>query len=460
MCKKVNLNGIALLAFISFLAISLITLFKNALELEDAEQAYYSQWLRWGYDDQPPLYTWMQYVFNQVFGENKISFSIFRGLLFAGTLFVLHRFALVRIKDLDKSKLAVLIVVLVPVFIDFTFRRLSHTSLLCLCIIATYYCIQQLVRNKSYLNYVLLGLLVGIGILSKYNYIFFLITLFLVSIWDKKLRVAIWNLKIIISIVIASICVFPHVYWLIGPSGYQSFLTESVQTKVMGNEVIEGFSIMPLVTYLKGFSALLYLIFIATIASFFLKHIRFEKPVFNWFFKMFITQLIVLVLFFIIFQTQKVETRWLLPLFLPFTILLMETVDFKNSKQFVKIGFWTFYVVIFVQTVRTPVEKLLKIKSSVQYSFYPIADKLKITYDDYQWVLPNVTYAGNIRLLHPERMIISQDDYSFLKGDSKLKKEINVSLIIPLQSNHKVVDSIIGFGKEKEDLYFHIDLRN
>lgn len=162
-------------------------------------------------------------------------------MLFAGTLLMLHKFASIRIKSTDKSNLAVLLLVLVPVFIDFTFRRLSHTSLLCLCIIGTYYCIQQLMHNKSHMNYVLLGLLVGIGILSKYNYVFFLITLFLVSIWDKELRVAIWDFKIMLSIIIAAICISPHVYWLIGPSGYQSFLAESVQTKIMGDEVVTNF---------------------------------------------------------------------------------------------------------------------------------------------------------------------------------------------------------------------------
>ena len=460
MGKNVSLKGIAVLALICFLAITCITLFKNALELEDAEQAYYSQWLRLGYDDQPPLYTWIQYVFNQIFGVNKISLSLLRGLLFAGILWVLYKFSSLRIKEMDKSKLAVLVLVLVPVFIDFTFRRLSHTSLLCLCIIGAYYCIQQLMYHKSYLNYVLFGLLVGVGILSKYNYIFFLMTLFLVSIWDKELRAVIWNFKIMISVGIAGVLVLPHMYWLLGPFGYRSFLAESIQAKVMGDEVHTGFSMTPIITYFKGFLALIYLIFIVTIVSYFLKQIKFKKPFSDWFFKMFITQSIILFLFFMIFQTQKVETRWLLPLFVPFAILLIESISFKNSNKFVKIGFWTFYIVIFAQTVRTPIEKLLQIKSSVQYGFSPIADKLKVNYGEYKWKLPNVTYAGNIRLLNPERTIIAQDDYSLSSNNPDFEKEINVSFIKPIESNQKVVDSIIGFGKEKEDLYFYIESRN
>lgn len=460
MRKNSAFNEIAFLAFTSFLAITCITLFKNALELEDAEQAYYSQWLRLGYDDQPPLYTWVQYIFNLLFGVNKISLSMVRGLLFAGTLGILYKFAIARIKEVNKAKLTVLILVLVPVFIDFTFRRLSHTSMLCLCIVASYYCIQKLVHHKTYLNYTLLGIFIGVGILSKYNYVFFLSSLFLVSFWDKELRASIWNVKIVISSVIALICVFAHVYWLVGPSGYQSFLSESIQNKVMGVEPNNGFFITPLIIYLKKFFSIFYLIFITVIVGYFLKKLKIKKPNFNWFYKMFVAQLIVLLLFFMIFQTQKIETRWLLPIFLPFTLVFIDIIDVKSSKKFVKIGFWLFYAAIILQTVRTPVEKLFKIESSVQYGFEPIANKLIGSYSDYQWVLPNVTYAGNIRLLYPERIIIAQDDYSFTKTGNNTTKIIKVSLSKPIASNQKVVDSIIGFGKENEDLFFHVNLRD
>lgn len=58
---------------------------------------------------------------------------------------------------------------------------------------------------------------------------------------------------------------------------------------------------------------------------------------------MLIMQLLVLGLFFLIFQSQKVETRWLLPLFIPFVVLLLEIVDLKNSKKLVTVGYWVLY---------------------------------------------------------------------------------------------------------------------
>ena len=457
MGKNVSLNKIAVLALLSFLAITLITFFKSALELEDAEQAYYSQWLRWGYDDQPPFYTWLQYGFNTIFGVGKISFSILRGILFAGTLLMLYRYSKLRIKDVDTSKLAVLALVLIPVYIDFTFRRLSHTSILCLSVVASYYCIQLLMQRKSILNYLLLGFVVGVGLLSKYNYAFFLVTFALGSLWDKDLRAIVFNPKMLFTILLSCLLVAPHVYWLLGPDGFQSFLASSIEEKIGIEEVESGFSFMPILIYWKALFALLFPILLVVGIGYFSKFIGFNKQKLHWFSKMFLVQFIVLGLFFLVFQSQKVETRWLLPLFIPFVVLLIETLSFKNKATLLSVGYWVFIAVIGVQTIRTPIEKILNIPSSVHFGFEPIANKLNKNYDEYQWVLPNVTYAGNVRLLHPERTIISADDYSLRTLEFKPKKEVKITINLSEVKQTTPVDSLIGFGKEKENLYFYTD---
>ncbi|WP_324025796.1 glycosyltransferase family 39 protein [Maribacter sp. BPC-D8] len=455
--KNVSLNKITVLAVLSFLAITLITFFKSALELEDAEQAYYSQWFRWGYDDQPPLYTWLQYGLHSIFGVGKIAFSMLRGLLFAGTLLMLYRFSRLRIKDADASKLAVLALVFIPVYIDFTFRRLSHTSLLCLSIVASYYCIQLLVQGKTIFNYLLLGFVVGIGMMSKYNYAFFLVTFGLVALLDKELRAIVFNPKILVSVFISVLLVAPHVYWLLGPDEFQSFLASSVEEKIGIEEAESGFSLFPILIYLKGLFALMFPLLIIVGLGYFSKTVSFNKRKLNWFAKMLLAQLLVLGLFFLVFQSQKVETRWLLPLFIPFVVLLIETIKFKKKAKLVSLGYWIFIAVIFVQTVRTPVEKLLNIPSSVHFGFEPIANTLNKNYDEYQWVLPNVTYAGNVRLLHPERIILSADDYSLSALELKHKREISITINPSEVKQTTPVDSLIGFGKEKENLYFYID---
>ncbi|MGO4919759.1 ArnT family glycosyltransferase [Maribacter spongiicola] len=457
MGKNVSLNKITVLALLSFLAITLITFFKSALELEDAEQAYYSQWLRRGYDDQPPLYTWLQYGFNSIFGVGKIAFSMLRGLLFAGTLLMLHRFSKTRIKDADISKLAVLALVLVPVYIDFAFRRLSHTSLLCLCVVTSYYAIQLLVQRKSILNFLFLGFVVGVGMMAKYNYAFFLVTFAVVALWDEELRAIFLNPKILLSVLVSVLLIGRHAYWLLGPDEFQSFLASSIEEKIGAEEAESGFSLLPILIYIKVLFALLFPILLLVGVGYFSKFIGFNKQKLHWFAKMFFAQLLVLGVFFFIFQSQKVETRWLLPLFIPFIVLLIETISFKNSSKLVSVGFWVFIAVLGVQTVRTPIEKLLNIPSSVHFGFDPVANKLNKNYVDYQWVLPNVTYAGNVRLLHPERIILCADDYSLTTLELKHEREISIAINPSEVKQRKPVDSLIGFGKDVENLYFYIN---
>ena len=455
MAKGFTFQRISVLALVALLAITLITLFKSALELEDAEQAYYSQWLRWGYDDQPPLYTWLQYGLHQLLGVHKLSLSIFRGFLFAATLLLLYAFAKRRSNQDNTATLAVLVLVFVPVYIDFTFRRLSHTSLLCLAIVGTYYIIQLLLQKKSPRNYMLLGLAIGIGLLSKYNYVLFLIPFFIVSLWDRPLRAILWHRSIGITLLVVSLLVSPHLYWLLGPQEYQMFLKDSLQSKMESEAFENGFSLMPLWAYLKGLSGLFGPLFMLVLLGGLSRQIVVKCSRWSWFQKLCMVQLAFLAGFFLLFQSKQIETRWLLPLFIPFSVLFMETVQCKHPKRMVSIGFGLFYGIVFLQGMRTPIEQFLEIPSSVHFSFQPIETKLQEKYSDYQWILPNVTYAGNVRILCPDRTILSMDDYSLPMSHVMAKKGLSVVLDKALYGDGIPVDSIIGFGREKENLYFY-----
>ena len=147
------------------------------MELEDAEQAYYSQWWRLGYDDQPPFYTWLQKIFILFFGQSKFSFALLRGTLFAVTLIALASLTKKLAIERHKRGVFLFFVVLIPVFSDFAFRRLSHTVLMCLMVLLSLLVLDKLIKERSFRNYGLLGFCIGIGLLSKYNYALFLVAL-------------------------------------------------------------------------------------------------------------------------------------------------------------------------------------------------------------------------------------------------------------------------------------------
>ena len=57
-----------------------------ALELDEAEQALWSQTLAWGYGSQPPLYTWLQAGWFALLGPSVLALSSLKFMLLGLTL--------------------------------------------------------------------------------------------------------------------------------------------------------------------------------------------------------------------------------------------------------------------------------------------------------------------------------------------------------------------------------------
>ena len=273
----ISFQRISTLAFLTCLVITLTTLFKSAMELEDAEQAYYSQWFRLGYDDQPPFYTWLQIAMNRVFGVTNISFSLLRGLLFAGVLLVVYALARERGNSPERSKLSVLLLVLILVFIDFTFRRLSHTTLLCLTVVATCVIVQRLLRNASIWNYLIFGALMGLGMMSKYNYVFFILGFLVVSLWDESLRTVIWQPKILVSLLVFILILSPHGYWLWIHGPYQEVLQGIVEDKMNSGWSSHTGSVFPVLRFALGLFAMFFLMVGVVLLLWYRKQLQFTK---------------------------------------------------------------------------------------------------------------------------------------------------------------------------------------
>jgi len=450
---------VVILALLSGLAIICISYMKVALELEDAEQAFYSQWWRLTYDDQPPIYTWLQILVNKLFGVTKFSFSFLRALLFSGTIVSLYFFGKQYLKNKEQAVLAVILLALVPVFIDFTFRRLSHTSLLCLSVVLTFVFIQCLIHRKSTFNYFLLGLVISLGILTKYNYFLMLGALLLAIPFNSSLKKIILNKRILVTITLVMILIFPHFYDLLSSSYFVDELHKSVAVKTNTNikntiPVISSF-----LAFFKSIFNLILPLFIFFGILFWRKKVLVNTAESSWLKHVFIAQVVVLLVVFVSMSIVKAHTRWLLPLFIPYVVLLLSLVKIKDLNKYVNYGFIFFLFIIFVQTIRTPIEKVLKIPSAVHYSYNEISEDLNTNFKKKQWVLPDVTYAGNIRFLNPEREVLSLDDFTLPKSKEKKGQRVVVQINSDsLKSiDVKEVHRIDNFGKEKENLSFSLD---
>ena len=63
-------------AAISLAHVAMRLLASPALKWDEAEQILWTQELALGYGPQPPLYTWLQWAMNQVFGPSVLALSL------------------------------------------------------------------------------------------------------------------------------------------------------------------------------------------------------------------------------------------------------------------------------------------------------------------------------------------------------------------------------------------------
>jgi lipopolysaccharide core galacturonosyltransferase RgtB len=207
-----------LLAMLLYFALHVLlrVTISDSLDYDEAEQALLGQWLLAGYTEQPPLYTWLQYLLFTVFGENVFAISLLKNsLLFATYLF----FLLAGREILADSRAAVLAaaaLLLIPQIAWESQRDMTHTTLAVAAAAATLYQGLRLVRQPTATAYLLFGLCVGIGILAKANYLLFFAVLLLSLLTTREGRRVCVNPAILLSAATALMVAGGYLHWMYG----------------------------------------------------------------------------------------------------------------------------------------------------------------------------------------------------------------------------------------------------
>ncbi|MEX0314150.1 MAG: hypothetical protein AB3N18_08230, partial [Allomuricauda sp.] len=251
---------------------------------------------------------------------------------------------------------------------------------------------------------------------------------------------------------LAAVLLFsPHLYWLLG-EGYLFEIRESLGEK-LGKEDSGILILGPILKMGKAlFEGMLPILILTAILFFFKKKQWTVDPKLKWLFHLGVSQILVLVMLFVIVDAQDVHGRWLLPLLLPYLVVFVSL--FREVKSnYIKWGTILYFSVLTFQLVRTPFEKLLGIPSDIHFEFSELHQKLNKEFPTETWVLPNVTYGGQVRLLNPTREIFTLDDFSatipknFENRYGVVSNEKGATGLAP-------IDSIPQYGPDKDNLYF------
>lgn len=161
----------------------------SGLEYDEAEAFWFSQHLSIGYGTQPPLYFWLQHGLFLVLGAGLPALALLKAGLFAGALWMAGRIGQRLAPDLPlAATFSILILALVPEILWEMQRDRTHTTLVMLVALVTLKHMLAMRSSARRLDFALLGLLLGLGVLSKHNFLLLPVGLVLGALWDRARR--------------------------------------------------------------------------------------------------------------------------------------------------------------------------------------------------------------------------------------------------------------------------------
>ena len=183
------------------------------LDLDESEAILTFQQVQPGYGTQPPLYSWLQWLMFSVFGVNIVALSVQKNLLLFCTYLAMFCSARMLIGVRGAIMVAASLVMFPQIGWE-SQRDLTHSVLMTCMAALTLWCYVALIKRPGRLSHALFGLLIGLGLQSKYNFALFALGLVAASLLVREHRQAFWNRHAWIALAVLVMSVTPHALWL------------------------------------------------------------------------------------------------------------------------------------------------------------------------------------------------------------------------------------------------------
>ncbi|WP_299202141.1 glycosyltransferase family 39 protein [uncultured Amphritea sp.] len=401
----------------------------GTLELDEAEQLILGQQLALGYNTQPPLYSWLQWLFFQLFGEGVFALAVLKSLL----LFSIYLFTWLTAGKLIRNQrialLAAFSLFLIPSIAWESVRDLTHTVLATAIASATFYTAIHIYQKRSWTGYGVLGMLLACGMLAKYSFALFALSLLLAALSIREYRRLILDRRIIVSAIIAVLLFLPHMLWAIAHlDEIRAFIGDQVgegsQTGYLAG-VVSGFT--SLVKNSAEFLILVWLVLTLLVPSAYRPLAAGSvNPHRLLAARFLIAAVLVCVLLIVIFGTTQFQSRWFQPLLIIFPLYFLsraEAVGISPRRETLLRSVIIFFaatviVLRFSQFWLAPYVQ--KNPSRMQYPSADLAEQLKLqgfnggtVIGDSNLTAANIgLYFENARLLSPKTELFIADSRS------------------------------------------------
>lgn len=190
-------------------------LMPHSMRYDESQQAFFSQWLTLGYDSQPPLYNWLQTAFVSVFGLSLAIISVVKNLVLFLIYVTYYKLARLVLADKLFAVIATLSLLTIPQLFWEAQRDLTHTVAQMVTINLFLYGVIRTLKTPSWTGYLITGVALGLGMLSKYNFALLAAATVVAVFLHPQGRVRIFDKRFLVTVLIALIIFLPHGLWLL-----------------------------------------------------------------------------------------------------------------------------------------------------------------------------------------------------------------------------------------------------
>ena len=397
------MNNIFLIFAISHLIIWTLvpSLTNNNLPLDTIEALAWGSNLDWGFNKHPPMSAFFPEVFFKIFGPQDWSYYLLSQIFVVISFYYVFKLSNEILRDTKLSLISVLLLVSIY-FYNFTTPEFNvNVCQLPFWSLVVYYSWKIYNSKKiSFLDCVLVGLFGALGFLSKYLFVYLLISidlLFVYLIFFKKTKK--FDFKYLITLEVFIVLLIPHLIWLYN-NDFISILYGLKRTGLENSNIINHIN-QPLIFLFKQIGILIPLFFLTWLL---LKKIKFKFNLKdkNLIFLIAINLLpIFLMLLTSIITGSKIRTMWMTPFYLFFGVFLVYIFKSQINLKKVKSFLLGFLFLFFLSPIIYSYVSITQKDKRTDYPGKEIALKTQIIWDqdfkkEIEFVTGDEWKAGNL----------------------------------------------------------------
>lgn len=213
----------------------------EGLQNDEAEQLFQSQFWLMGYGRQPPLYNWLQAGIIAGIGPSTFALSLLKNLLLCLTCLVFGRFAALMLRQKDLAYAVMLGLLALPAVTVLAQRDLTHAVVMMFVVAGFCWSFVRALKSPSWGSYALTGLAIGLGAISKYNFVILPVAALLAAILEPDFRRRIADRRLLVTVAIAAVVCLPHAVWALMHVGVATSGTiNEMRDEATGNRWVDG----------------------------------------------------------------------------------------------------------------------------------------------------------------------------------------------------------------------------